>query len=469
MTIDIERELRLAMQQHTDDILAPPDLLDRVRPDRRRVRPRLTIALAAGVAAVTVAAVALVARGVGVDGDGGADVRPLSTYHLPSDYGQREQQAAAQMNSAVANWGTTRGDKADDQQLMSQLRDEWAHPTSHPPEQGQFEAVISPDGPVKVLWAGTTPEGVAALAVQHTKDPVAQWWYGFFVTTTSGHVRLAQRSQLVAGYDFGEPDPHLLSFAPVSHKTVIAVPVDPSDSIRMTFRSQPDATGYLHPQWTDVTVHDGAAVATVPAGGDVWDTVIEVRHDGQTVADDQVDYVDTANQNDGPPHPANVLEDLWCNACTVGGAGEAGYGLAMLEAWGVRHGPAYLRIMTSMWSMGAKLRDGSPVFITQMWQPGGQGHTVAIADERSKNEVEVLYDETTSPTDRPLVAIRLPERSGWVIGSGPNAVVTGWRADGGSWHDVASKKALLLPTDASTLQLRLLVSGHEQVVTRTAG
>ena len=466
MSIDIERELRLAMQQHTDDILAPPDLLDRVRPHRRRIRPRLTIALAAGVAAATIGAVALVARGVG--GDGGADVQPLSTYHLPSDYVQREQQAAAQMNAAVADWGATRGDKAGDQQLMAQLRHEWAHPTSHPPEQGRFDAVISPDGPVKVLWAGTTPEGIAALAVQHTKDPVAQWWYGFFVSS-SGHVRLAQRGQLTAGYDLGEPDPHLLSFAPSSHKTVIAVPVDPSDGIRMAFRSQLDATGHLQPQWTDVTVHDGAAVASVPAGGDAWGTVIEVRHDGRTVADDQIDYVDAANQNDGPPHPANVVEDLWCNACTVGGAGEPGYGLAMLEAWGVRHGPAYLRIWTSMWSMGAQLRDGTPVFITQLWQPGGQGHTVAIADERSKNAVEVLYDETTNATDRPLVAIRLPERSGWVIGSGPHAVVTGWRTDSGGWHDVASKKALLLPTDAGTVQLRLVVDGQEQVVTRTAG
>src|SRR3954447_7475137 len=467
MSLDLEQELRLAMQEFTDDVLAPPDLLARLPRRRMRGFPRLAVVAAAAAAAVTIAGVVVVGEHTG-GGGAGSSGKPLSTYKIPKDTVQRERQAAAQMNAAVANWGPTRGDKAGDQHLLTQLQEEGAHPTSHPPQQLGFEAVTSPNGAVKVLWAGTTPEGLAALAVQHTNDPVAEWWYGFFVSTSSGRPRLAERAQLVGGYDIAEPDPHLLSFATASHKTVIVVPMNATDGIRIAFSTKKDATGRLQPQWTDATVHEGAAVATVPSGGDVWGVVVEVRQGGKVVADDQIDYVDTNDPNAQIPAPANVVQNCWCNACTVGGAASPGYGLAMLEAWGVRHGPAYLRVSTSMWSMGARLRDGSPVFITQMWQPGGEGHTVAVADEQSKGVVDVLYDEVTKVSDRPLVAIRLPENSGWVVGAGPSAVITGWRTDGGDWHRMASKKAVLLHTDAGTVQLRLTVDGHQQIATRTA-
>src|SRR3954452_11835159 len=284
MSLDLEHELRLAMQEFTDDVLAPPDLLSRLPRRRTRGFPRLAVVAAAAAAALTIAGVVVVGEHTGGGGGGaGSSVKPLSTYKIPKNTGQQEQQAARQMDDAVANWGATRGDKAGDQQLMTQLRAEWAHPTSHPPLQQVFDPVISPDGPVKILWPGTTPEVVAALAVQHTKDPVAQWWYGFFVSTSSGHPRLAQRGQLVGGYDISEPDPHLLSFATASHKTVIVVPMKPVDGIRISFNTKKDSTGFLQPQWTDETVHDGAAVASVPPGGDVWGVVVEVQQGGKVV------------------------------------------------------------------------------------------------------------------------------------------------------------------------------------------
>src|SRR4051812_33162217 len=176
MSLDLEHELRLAMQEFTDDVLAPPDLLARLPRRRMRGFPRLAVVAAAAAAALTIAGVVVVGEHTG-GGGGGNSVKPLSTYKVPKNSAQQEQRAARQMDDAVANWGATRGDKAGDQQLMTALRNEWTHPAGHPPLQGGFDPVISPDGPVKVLWAGTTTEGIAALAVQHTKDPVAQWWY----------------------------------------------------------------------------------------------------------------------------------------------------------------------------------------------------------------------------------------------------------------------------------------------------
>src|SRR4051794_1967767 len=118
MSLDLEHELRLAMQEFTADVLAPPDLLARLPRRRTRGFPRLAVVAAAAAAAVTIAAVAFIGEHTG--GGAGSTVRPLSTYKIPADYVQQEQQARRQMNDAVANWGATRGDKAADLQLMAQ-------------------------------------------------------------------------------------------------------------------------------------------------------------------------------------------------------------------------------------------------------------------------------------------------------------------------------------------------------------
>src|SRR4051812_45646076 len=110
MSLDLEHELRLAMQEFTNDVLAPPDLLARLPRRRMRGFPRLAVVAAAAAAVVTIAAVAFVGEHTG--GGAGSTVRPLSTYRMAKDFVQREERARRQMNDAVANWGATRGDKA---------------------------------------------------------------------------------------------------------------------------------------------------------------------------------------------------------------------------------------------------------------------------------------------------------------------------------------------------------------------
>jgi hypothetical protein len=464
MSIDIERELRLAMEDFTREVVAPPDLLVRVRPRRRLPRRGWAVAVAGLAATATIAAVVVV--GEGAPSENATSAHALSTYHVPTDTARREATAARQLDDAVASWGPTRGDQAADSAIVDQVRAEWAHPTGHPPELGRFEPVVSPDRPVRLLWVGTTPEGTAALAVQHTKDPVAQWWFGVFTPDSKGNPRLAYRNQLIGGVDLGDYNPHVLSFTTSSKHSVIVVPTNADSSIRVAPTTKAGRDGRLVPQWQAAPTHDGAAVVSLAAPADAWGTVVEVSDHGEVVADHAVDVVVT-KLNEGSPQPSNTL-GLWCNGCVVGGAPSPGYGLAMLQAWVVRHGPDYLPSRTSEWTIGAQLQDGTPVLIMQMWLMGQQAHTVVLADHQSDRTVDVLADYVTDPTDRPLVALRLPEHSGWVIGAGPGAVVTGWRTLGAGWHDVASKRALLVPTDAGTLQLRLVITGHESVVTRTA-
>ena len=464
MTIDLEHELKLAMEEFTADVLAPPDLLSGLPRRQRFEFPRVAIVAAAAAAALVVVGVVFVGGHTG--GGGGVPVHPLSTFTLSKLSAQQEQQAARDMTTAIRQWGPTRGDRAGDEQLMTRLRAEWAHPTQHPTNLGSFEPVQSPTGPVEILWAGTTPEGVAAYAVQPSKDPVAAYWYGIFLPGSDGQPRLAQRGQLIGGFDLGENDPHVMSFTTgPAHRSVVAIPSDASDTVRIAFRTGTDADGKYVPQWQDVTVHDGAAVAPVTAGGNVWGTVVEVSHGGDVVADHMLDFISTHLLNEGPPAPSNALP-MWCNGCSIGSGGP-GYGKSMLTAWVVRHGPAYLPVWIAEWSVGGSLPGGANVIAMQVWTIGHPARTVVLLDDQQDSRVEVLYDAETKQADRPVVAVRLPRRAGWIVGAGPDAVVTGWRETGDdSWHPVASKKALLLHTDAASVELRMIVHGTEQVVTR---
>ena len=465
MSIDLEQELRATMQGMTADIQAPPDLLARVSRRHRRVgRPRVAIALGAAAAAGIIVAVTQVVPRVG-DVSGTA-VHPLSTYKTNSDFAQQEQQAQRDINDAIANWGPTRGDRAVDSQVLAQVRAEWAHPSSHPVEMGSFEAVINPDGPVQVLWAGSTPDGVAALAVQHTKDPVAEYWYGEFLPDSGGRPVLAHRGQVTAGLDLGELDPHAFAFTTsTSHDAVVVIPTQASDRVRLSFRADKDADGMLMPQWQDAQVRDGAAVADMPAGGNAWGTVVEVTYGASAPDVHALDFIAIAKLNEGPLQPANVV-GLWCNGCTVGGGSGPGYSSTMLRAWTVRHGPSYLPTYVAEWSIGTHLPDGAAVFATQLWTVGQPAHTVVIADDQSSRTIQVLYDEETDASARPLLAVRLPQSAGWLVGAGPDTVVTGWRTLSGNWHRVASKPAVLVPTDDASIQLRIMVGGQERIVTR---
>lgn len=465
MSVDLEGELRLAMQEFTRDVEAPPDLLSRLPRRTTRGFPRLAVVATAAAAALTIAAVVVVGEHTGGGGTGAA-VKALSTYKIPRTTAQQAQRAGSQMDEAIDRWGPTRGDRAGDSALAARLRAEWVHPTQHPANLGGFEPVQAPDGPVRILWVGTTPEGVAAVAVQHTKDPVAQYWYGIFLPDAGGTPRLAQRTQLIGGVDFGELDPHMLSFTTSpAHHSVVVLPVDPADTVRISFVTTVRPDGTVVPAWREAPVRNDAAVATVPAGGSVWGTVVEVSHGGQIVAHHRLDFVSTHLLNEGPPQPSNALP-LWCNGCAVGGGGP-GYTLAMLTAWELRHGPAYLPVWTSGWSIGGRLPDGASVLAMQMWTIGRPARTVVLIDDEARGEIGVLYDAETKSADRPLVAVRLPSGAGWLVGAGPDAVVTGWRTSTeASWRAVANKKALLVPTDATSIQLRMVVQGKQQVATR---
>jgi hypothetical protein len=466
MSIDIESELRAAMTEATSDVVASPDLLARLRiRPRRRMPPRLAVVVAAMAVAVTVVGAFVLAPRSG-SGPVGSSVRPLSAITVAPANPGAVRAAAAQMSDAIANWGSTRGDLASDSAFIADLKAQWAHPSGREQDIAGFTPVVMPDGPVQVLWAGTTPQGEAAFAVQHTEDPVATYWYGVYIAGPNGRAQLFTRNQLTADAPAGDPsafDPNVISFVTSrADRAVVVLPSDPSTRVRVSFSHSLDASGQATPSWQDVATTNGAAVVALPADASSYGAVVEVSRDGHVVADQ---HVDVRAGGTGFTRPANDL-GLWCNGCAVDGSGELSSSLAMLRAWTVRHAPAYLPTYGPDWTVGARLPDGGNVLAGQLWLEGDPAHTVVLATSADQTHVDVLYDVVTDPRTRPAFAVRLPQAAGWLVGAGPRATITGWRAPGDmNWTSVSNEKAALLPTDAATIELRLLVDGQQRVVT----
>jgi hypothetical protein len=94
---------------------------------------------------------------------------------------------------------------------------------------------------------------------------------------------------------------------------------------------------------------------------------------------------------------------------------------------------------------------------------------------------QLLVDVLTDPTARPLLAIRLPSSNGWFVLAGPGASITGYRPAGTAHWTIPTpaiadvtqngkpkrltRTAALLPTLATTIQLRLEINGHHRIVT----
>src|SRR3954452_7092481 len=103
MKLDVERELREAMNDFTAGIQAPPDLLDRLgaRPPRF---PRLRAGIAAVAGAWLVLPFLLVAEqlpGVRHVAPTAPSTKPLSVYHATTDHVTPNDRATRDLHAAI--------------------------------------------------------------------------------------------------------------------------------------------------------------------------------------------------------------------------------------------------------------------------------------------------------------------------------------------------------------------------------
>ncbi|MEJ3747644.1 hypothetical protein WEI85_30680 [Actinomycetes bacterium KLBMP 9797] len=136
MTLN-DNDVRAVLHRATDHLAGPPDLLDDVRRGGRRRVVRRRAVLTTGLAVAAAASAGGVLRWGGTG-------------------------SAVDVASPVFD-NPTRGDLANDQEYLRQLREVWA--------RGEFDEGLR--GELHVVWAGMTPVGKAAFVAQRSaSNPV---------------------------------------------------------------------------------------------------------------------------------------------------------------------------------------------------------------------------------------------------------------------------------------------------------
>jgi hypothetical protein len=381
----------------------------------------------------------------------------------------------AQAVAAFAQWGPTRGSLATDSTFLAQVRQEWAHPTGSRllSETRKFA------GPVRVLYAGDTAGGRAAVVAQRSQDPRVGIFVGV-MTAVAGHgLSLAGPNEpsfagQVASTNVGRFDIHQVSFSAGSGRQVVILPTQPSDTVSVSAGYHIDSAGQAQRTWTPVPVTDGVALAAVPTAQSSWNTLVRIMHVGQ-VADEARVWINAT----AAPVSGNVL-GYWADINAVVGTESTGISSTTFDSWLHRYAPADQPFGVSMWRIGGQLPDRAGVLVQQLWLYGGPAHTVVLLQRHGSSAV--LYDRVTDPTARPLLAARLPAMGGWLVAAGPNSTVTGYRAVGSAtWivpkqaikdytgstgsTKVFSRAAALLPTLDTNIEIRLIVHGVQRTVT----
>jgi hypothetical protein len=437
--MDLEQELRAAMRSATDDLVAAPYV--GARPVHHGRRHRLALAAAAASVATVVGLATWIAP------TGSTLDLPVATTPGPT------------VATVFAGWGPTRGDLATSAHYLAQVRQEWQDPQGRSSVAG-FLPLTHPQGEVRVLWAGSTPVGPAAVVAQDDAVEPGQTSVvlGVLRPAAQGPLLLAT-STLGQEATYGQLDPDGIVFAPdPGGRYVVVVPANTGATVSARGR------------------HEGAGRAEVLTNGSVLfdfgpehvpgDVVVTVVQDGKTVVDTSV----AASLAPEPSPPANLVGDWGVNGLFLGGAEVDGEGLDP-AAGHLEDAAAWLRklhldpaqpVYEAPWG-GPNVRtpDGGRVLARQFWTPGDPAHTIVLqqgpgATSHDFGALTVVSDDITDQGATPLVASRLDHAQGWLIGSGPDVELTAWRELGGTWHSLSKPvKVALLDTQAGAVQLRL--------------
>jgi hypothetical protein len=417
-----ETDVRYAFERATEEISAPPDLLDRVRTGGRRRVVRRRSVLAAGLAAAAgAAALPLALRGRGDD------------RVLPA----------------------TRGDLAGDRQLLRRIRAAWA------------DAFTGPGEP-HIWWAGSTPAGPVALVSQPTEigqisapggvGQVPAEMLGF-VATAGGRLRVPNEFVPVPA---GTIQPIALLTGARRDVLVVAGggrPIQFSEDFAF------DGAGRITRRFVPLPAGpDGVLVRTVPAAGDA--IRFGLREDD--TSDPDVPLIDLANRWDaamvGSQPTARMERRLPGSilAWTDVPADE-------LRRWDVMALPGYYSDQ-----FGYHPSVGTTAFWIRGQAPDGRLLVVqtVVLDDRVRLFV-LLGKAGDKPTPRylgllgpqaftevrdeiggplPILHVRLPERQG-VVAAAENATFR-YRVRGAASWLPTDGDAVLLPEAATELEVR---------------
>jgi hypothetical protein len=445
------------------------DVLARSRQLRRRRRTGITVVVA-GIAGLSVLGALVVAPALSRPG--------LATDGHRTPIGVPHPITGAEALAAFSHWGPTRGSLAHDHAFLANVQQEWAHPTGP-------EAVSGPNtltGSVRVLFAGQTPGGPAAVVTQDSTDRHVGLEVGVMTTVPGQGLSLwgpndpSEWSESDV-LNEGRFDTRQVSFTSGSGHAIVVLPTNPSDTVSASVGHSLDRAGRAVRAWkpvATVAAQPGVAIVPSPHPDSSWDTLIRVSRAGRLIDQGAV-WINVGS----PPVPTNAL-GTWTQINAVVGKDSGGTSVDTFAAWARLHGAADEPFGQAGWDIEGQFPDGSFLLIEQLWLYGDPAHTVILRENH--NTWQVLSDTVTNRRARPLFAVRSAVVGGWLVAAGPRSIITGYRTPGSRrWiaprpaiRDYSgpngntpqySRKAAYLPTLAPTLQIRLVVNGKNRVVT----
>ena len=485
----LTEELRGALQAAADQQPFEPDvsrLPIRVRQLRRR-RTTTWIAVGATSAAVITAAGILATTG-------------SSARVSPSPL----ERTDAALVQEVANWGPTRGSLANDSAFLERVKQEWLNPRGMyygDPARGGESVLVSPDGSrvvtqpdrsrhlvggVKVLFAGQTPDGPAAVVAQQSTRKDAGIYLGFMVPTSDHDFRLvaAYTPGMYAQREFDDQglDTNLINFKTSNAGNhLVVLPANPGDAVSVSLDHTLDSAGHVHRTWSLVPTPNGVGMVTASSPVGFWDTLIRVSHDGAVIDEAQTRDVLGIIEDDGvdaaAPQPTNVIK--WPLSDQGIGGAKGGGGLVgdLYRPWITRYANEDEPFTGTGWVTDSPA-DGHAIVVQQIWFYGDPAHTIVL--RVVDKDVQLLMDTVTDPTERPLVFLRIPGGQDWLVVAGTDTAITGWREAGTTkWSDIDTtmgmtidgkpthtRKSAFIPSTADHIQVRLDVNGKTRIATK---
>jgi hypothetical protein len=484
-------DLRGALRAAADEQPFQPDLSG-VQGRVRRLRRRRLVGVSAGITTATVVAVATAVL-IG----GGADrVSPS-----PAD------KASAAIIHEVENWGPTRGNFADDSEFLDRVRHEWSQPSGDyygDPRRNGGGAMHYADGTVtripadrsrhltgsvRILYAGQTLDGPAAVVAQRTTTADVGMFLGIMLPTSDHDLRLmaAYTVRMYAQREFGDRgfDTDMVSFTTdIAGNHLVVLPADPADDLSVSMTHSVDTTGRILREWTPLPTQGGVATLTATKPVAFWDTLIRVSHDNEVIDEGPVWHVlsttDVVPPAAGPPEPENLVDWPLTDQGIAGAVPGGGYPGNLDDVWLTKYAGLDAPY-GSRWLVSDSPGDRHPILVEQLWFYGDPAHTVVL--RVVGHDVQLLSDTVTDPRDRPLVFLSLPDELGWLVVAGPDADITGYREAGTqAWSDIdtstpstdggktiTTRKSAFIPSTARHLQVRLEIEGKTRVVDSPSG
>ncbi|TWD80323.1 hypothetical protein FB561_1397 [Kribbella amoyensis] len=448
-----DTELKDRLSATVVDVEAPPDLLDRARSGgRTRLRRRRFLALGASLAAVAAA---------------GGVAATTSTLR-----GRSDDLAATPAPGATDPYGflmtsPTRGDLAGDEEYLDQVLAAWrgSHRKSANHYRGIFDRL---QGRPKVVWAGTTPAGRAAIVAQysdlrHHEDiqldrEGVQTLVGFVGEGKDGRPTVVADSYPAPGVSLDA------GFVTTQGENQALVVLDTGKRTGWSPGRHYNAQGGSGREYTPLRFENGVSVVALPPGTDLADLALSVLPTSKdssslSIANGGVNRAPIEQGKDErlwTDFPEFALWPMTESADSLRGTAADQFDGPVSAA----RDPDTYAFAMSLWTGYGVTADKSHLFLGEIRLDNDPTRTYAVLKSRS-GRITITPGGVPDRDAALPVSIKLPGGQGWAVAQ--RDADLSYRFGAGSWSK-PRQNALLVPAGPAA-EVKVVQGDKETVVT----